>query len=154
MTTIVDSIEIARPPEDVFAYATDFARFPEWQEGVVAARPEGDAPRGMLGSRAVVTRRVGPRALQRTEEITELNAPQTWTVRGAGGPAVAIARGTIEPLEGGERSHVTIALEFEGRGLGRLLVPLVIRRQARKQLPKNAQRLKARLEQRSASATG
>jgi hypothetical protein len=148
MTTIVDSIEIARPPEDVFAYATDFARFPEWQEGVVAARPEGDAPRA-VGSRAVVTRRVGPRELQRTEEITELNAPRTWTVRGVGGPAVAIARGTIEPLEGGERSHVTIALEFEGRGIGRLLVPLVIRRQARKQLPRNAQQLKERLERRA-----
>jgi hypothetical protein len=58
----------------------------------------------------------------------------------------AIAKGTIEPLEDGERSRVTIALEFEGHGIGRLLVPLVIRRQARKQLPRNEQRLKELLE--------
>ena len=29
MTAIVKSIEIARPPEDVFAYATDFSHFPD-----------------------------------------------------------------------------------------------------------------------------
>jgi len=39
------------------------------------------------------------------------------------------------------------ALEFEGHGIGRLLVPLVVRRQARRQLPKNEQKLKEVLEQ-------
>jgi hypothetical protein len=41
---------------------------------------------------------------------------------------------------------VTIALEFAGHGIGRLLVPLVVRRQARRQLPRNAQKLKEVLE--------
>jgi carbon monoxide dehydrogenase subunit G len=58
----------------------------------------------------------------------------------------AIARGMIEPLADGARSRVTITLDFEARGMVKLLVPLVVRRQARKQLPKNAQRLKERLE--------
>jgi hypothetical protein len=144
MAAIVETIEISRRPEDVFAYATDFSRFPEWQEGVASARPEGDAPLA-VGSRALVTRRTGPRRLARTEQITKLNPPRSWVVRGVGGPLVAIAEGTIEPLEEGERSRVTIALQFEGRGVGRLLVPLV-RRQARKQLPKNEQQLKDSLE--------
>jgi len=39
-----------------------------------------------------------------------------------------------------------ISLEFEGHGIGRLLVPLVIRRQARKQLRRNLQKLKETLE--------
>jgi carbon monoxide dehydrogenase subunit G len=145
MTPIVESIEISRPPEDVFAYATDFSRFPEWQEGVVSARREGVAALG-VGSRAVVTRRAGPRKLVRTEEIAELNPPRTWTVRGVGGPLIATAKSTIEPLDDGERSRVTIALAFEGRGIGKLLVPLLIRRQARKQLPRNEQQLKEILE--------
>jgi hypothetical protein len=54
-------------------------------------------------------------------------------VRGPGGPLTAIAIATIEPLEDGERSRVTIALDFDAHGIGKLLVPLV-RRQARKQL--------------------
>jgi hypothetical protein len=36
MAAIVGSIEIARRPEDVFAYATDSSRFPEWQASVVS----------------------------------------------------------------------------------------------------------------------
>jgi uncharacterized protein YndB with AHSA1/START domain len=102
MDAIEKSIEVARRPEDVFSYATDFSRFPEWQGGVPAARLESEAPLA-LGSRAVVTRRVGPRKLARIEELTELDPPRTWTVRGVGGPLTGIAKGAIEPLAGGER---------------------------------------------------
>jgi hypothetical protein len=70
-------------------------------------------------------------------------------VRVIGGPLLGIARSTIEPLDNGKRSRVTIALDFEGRRIGRLLVPLVVRPQARKQLPRNAQKLKERLERRA-----
>jgi uncharacterized protein YndB with AHSA1/START domain len=148
MTAIVASIEIARRPEDVFSYATDFSHFPEWQGGVVSARPEeGDRPLG-AGSRAVVTRRVGPRKSARTEEITELTPPRAWEVRGVGGPLTAIAKGTIEPLDDGERSRVTIGIDFEAHGIGKLIVPLV-RRQAQRQLLKNEQQLKEMLERHS-----
>jgi len=144
MAEIVESIEISRHPEEVFSYVTDFSRFPDWQGGVVSARREGDAPLA-VGSRAVVTRRAGPRELARTEEITELRPPRTWAVRGVGGPIIATARCTIDPLDQGERSLVTIALGFEGHGIGRLLVALILR-QARRQLPRNEQRLKEVLE--------
>jgi uncharacterized protein YndB with AHSA1/START domain len=144
MDAIVESIDITRSPEEVFAYATDFTHFPEWQSGVLSARREGDG-RLAVGSKATVVRTAGPRKLTRTEEITEFDPPRSWTVRGVGGPLTAIARGTVEPLDEGERSRVTIALEFEGHGIGTGLLPL-IRRQARRQLPKNEQRLKQLLE--------
>jgi hypothetical protein len=41
---------------------------------------------------------------------------------------------------------VTLDLNFEGHGIGKLLVPLVARRQAQKELPRNVQILKERLE--------
>jgi uncharacterized protein YndB with AHSA1/START domain len=146
MAEIVASIEISRRPEDVFSYAADPSRFPEWQGSVVSAHRDRDAPLA-VGSRTLVTRRVGPRGLSTTEEITELHPPRSWAVRGVGGlPVTAVAKGTIEPLDGGRRSRVTIALEFEGHGIGRLLVPLVVRRQARRQLPKNEEQLKEMLE--------
>jgi hypothetical protein len=53
---------------------------------------------------------------------------------------------TVEPLGGTARSRVTIALDFEGHGIGKLLVPLVVRRQARDEMPANLKRLKQRLE--------
>ena len=145
MAEIVESIDISRRPGEVFAYAADFSHFPEWQGGVVSARREGDGPLA-VGSRAIVTRRAGRRKLATTEEITELNPPRTCTVHGGGGPLTAIAKVTIESLDAGQRSRVTIALNFKTHGIGRLLLPLVVRRQARKQLPKNQQRLKEVLE--------
>ena len=81
-----------------------------------------------------------------TAELTELNPPTSWAVRGIDGPVRGNVRGTIEPLDDGMRSRVTIELDFEGHGIGKLLVPLVVRRQARKELPKNQQNLKERLE--------
>jgi uncharacterized protein YndB with AHSA1/START domain len=41
MPPIVSSIDIARPPDEVFAYATDPSRFAEWQRDVVRVRIEG-----------------------------------------------------------------------------------------------------------------
>jgi uncharacterized protein YndB with AHSA1/START domain len=147
MVAIVNSIEISRRPEDVFEYVTDFSHYAEWQGGIVSARLEDNAPLA-VGSRAVITRRVGARELPGTEEITELSPPRTWAVRaGEGGPIAGIARGRIEPLGDGQRSRVTISLQFKGRGIGRLLVPLVVRRQARRQLPRNQQTLKELLEE-------
>jgi uncharacterized protein YndB with AHSA1/START domain len=146
MTEIVDSIDISRTPEDVFAYATDFARFADWQGSVVSVVPERASP-VRIGSAAIVTRRVGPRRVRASEQITELTPPSSWEVRGSGGvPVTAIARGSIEPIDDGSRSRVTISLGFEGHGIGRLLIPLIICRQARRQLPQNTARLKEVLE--------
>jgi hypothetical protein len=67
-------------------------------------------------------------------------------VRGTGRiPVVAMAKGTIKPLDGGQRSLITIAWEFDGHGIGKLLAPL-IRYQSRRQLPKDGKRLKESLE--------
>jgi Polyketide cyclase / dehydrase and lipid transport len=87
MAAIAQSIEISRRPEDVFSYATDYSHFPQWQRRVVSARQEGNAPVA-VGTRAAVTRRVGLRQLLTTEEITGLDPPRTWQVRGANRRAV------------------------------------------------------------------
>jgi uncharacterized protein YndB with AHSA1/START domain len=142
---IVTSTEIARPPEDVFAYVIDPAHLPEWQESVVSAHSdERGAPR--VGSSVVQTRRIGRREQTMTSEITEIHPPRSWSVRGVDGPVRGIVKGSVESVDDGERSRVTIELDFEGRGLGKLLVPLVARRQAQRQMPTNMRRLKDRLE--------
>jgi hypothetical protein len=144
MPEIVETIDISRRPQDVFSFVTDFSLFPRWQGGILSVRREDDGPVS-VGSKAVLTRQLGPRRLTGTEEITEMIRPRSWTVRGTRGPVTSIARGTIEPLAGGERSHVTIALTFKGQRIGKALLPLVMR-QARKQLPQNEQKLKEVLE--------
>jgi uncharacterized protein YndB with AHSA1/START domain len=147
MAPIVSTIEIARPPAEVFSYVTDPTRFAEWQANVVSGGIEGEGlPR--VGSRCSTTRRIGGSERPATSEITELNPPMSWAVRGIDGPVRANVRVSVEPLNETTRSRVKIELDFEGHGIGTLLVPLVIRRQAQKQLPGNLQNLKEQLERR------
>jgi uncharacterized protein YndB with AHSA1/START domain len=145
MTPIVASIEIARPQEEVFSYVTDPSTFAEWQAGVVGGSMEGGKSPS-VGSKCTTTRRIGGTAREVTSEITKIDPPTSWAVHGIDGPIRAIVNVTVEPLNGSAQSRVTIELDFEGRGIGKLLVPLVVRRQARNEMPENCRRLKQRLE--------
>lgn len=78
-------------------------------------------------------------------EITECDPPHRWADRGISGPIRAKVAVTVEPLDG-SRSRVTIELDFTGHGIGRLLVPLVVRRQAAREMPDHMKRLKQRLQ--------
>ncbi len=144
MAPIVSSVEIARPPDEVFAYVTDPSRFPEWQRDVVRVQAEpGRAPG--VGWRFTTTRRVGGVERTMTQEVTEIDPPRSWAVHGVEGPIRPNASVTVEPLDGGRRSRVTFALDFEGHGIGRPLLPAV-RRQTTKQAPMSYRNLKERLE--------
>jgi hypothetical protein len=59
----------------------------------------------------------------------------------------AIVDLTVQPLAA-NRSELTISVDFTGHGIGRVLVPLMVRREAVKEMPVNLARLKQRLEQR------
>jgi uncharacterized protein YndB with AHSA1/START domain len=139
MAPLVSTIEIARPPEEVFAFATDPSRFTEWQRDVVGVRMLGDA-------RFETTRRIGGSERTTTQRIVRDDPPHGWAARGTGGPIRPHAGVTVEPLEGGARSRVTFTLDFEGHGIGVPLVPLV-RRQAGKAAPASYRQLRRLLEE-------
>jgi uncharacterized protein YndB with AHSA1/START domain len=145
MAPIVTSIEIARPQEEVFSYVTDPSTFSEWQAGVLSGSIEGGKSPG-VGSKCTTTRRIGGAERASTSEVTKIDPPTSWAVHGVDGPIRAIVDVTVEPLSESARSRVTIELEFEGHGIGKLLVPLLVRRQARNEMPANCMRLKERLE--------
>jgi uncharacterized protein YndB with AHSA1/START domain len=143
---ITYSVEIARRPEDVFAYLSDVSRFPEWQEKVISASVEGD--RLKQGARLTMTRRVGLRRQTFVNELTDYTPPRSQAFRGISGPIRPAGRVTVHALDGGERSRVNFELEFEGRGFGKLLVPFV-RKQAAHEVPTAHEKLKERLESRT-----
>jgi carbon monoxide dehydrogenase subunit G len=145
MAPIVSSIEIARPQDEVFSYVTDPSTFAESQAGVVGGSMEGGTSPS-VGSKCTTTRRIGSTAREVTSEITKIDPPTRWAVHGIDGPIRAIVNVTVEPLNVSAQSRVTIELDFEGHGIGKLLVPLVVRRQARREMPANCRKLKQRLE--------
>ena len=142
MSTIVD---VDRPPTEVFAYVTDPSRFSEWQNGVVSGHMASDGPPS-AGDRCITTRRIGFTERPVTSEVTHIAPPRTWGVRGIDGPIRAEVNVTVQPLDGDQRARLTIEIDFTGRGVGQILVPLVVRRQARREMPANLKRLKQRLE--------
>ncbi len=144
MAPITTTAEIARPAEEVFAYVTDPSAFPEWQEGVVGGHMDG--PTTHVGSKCTTVRKIGGRQRDVTTTITEYDPPRRWADRGIDGPIRALVAVTVEPLADGSRSRLTIEVDFTGHGIGKLLVPLIVRRQAARQIPEGMSRLKQRLE--------
>jgi uncharacterized protein YndB with AHSA1/START domain len=144
MAPISSTTEIARRAEEVFAYVTDPSTMSEWQQGCVSGHM--DAPTTQVGSKCTTVRRIGGRDREVTTEITEYDPPRRWADRGIDGPIRAIVGVTVEPLAGTSSSRLTIDLDFAGHGIGKLLVPLVVRRQAAREMPENMRRLKQRLE--------
>jgi uncharacterized protein YndB with AHSA1/START domain len=145
MAPIVSTAEVGRPPEEVFAYATDPSRFGEWQWGVVSGQLLGDGPPA-VGSRFTTTTRFGGAEQVSALEITEFSPPRRWAARGLDGPVRVKASLTVDPLDGGARSRITLTADFEGRGPGKMLIPLVVRPQAAREAPKTCRRLRERLE--------
>jgi uncharacterized protein YndB with AHSA1/START domain len=144
MAPIVSVIEVARPPAEVFSYMTDPSRFTEWQKDIVSVQVDGDGSTG-VGSRFTTVRRIGGTERTMTQEVTQVSPPRTWAAKGVDGVIRPQASVTVEPLDGGARSQVTISLDFEGHGVGVPLIPLV-RRLSQKGGPVSYQNLKMLLE--------
>lgn len=146
MAPITVTTDVDRPAAQVFAYATDPARFREWQAGVTEGHLDHPGP-PMAGARCLTTRRIGGASRTVTSQITEVDPPRTWAIRGIDGPIRATVDLTVQPLTG-STSRLTIAVDFQGHGIGKILLPLLVHRQARKEMPANIATLKQRIEAR------
>jgi carbon monoxide dehydrogenase subunit G len=143
MAPTVVSVDVDRPQHEAFAFVTDPSHFAEWQGGVVGGSMEGETH---VGAICTTTRRIGGSERTSRSRVTKHDRPTAWSVHGIDGPIRATVDVDVEPLQDTNRSRVTISVDFEGHGIGKLLVPLVVRRQARNEMPANVQRLKQRLE--------
>jgi uncharacterized membrane protein len=144
MAPIVETVEIAKSPQEVFAYIDDLSRHGEWQEQIESVEVLTEGPT-RVGTRAVDTRRVPGGRRRVTYEITEHDPPRRAAFRGLDGPIRPVGTVTVEPLDDGARSRVTLELDLVGHGIGKLIAPLV-RLDARKRIPQDQARLKERLE--------
>jgi len=96
----------------------------------------------------VIRRIVGGTEQVATLEITEFSPPAIWAARGVDGPVRVSVRVTVDPLDDGARSRVTLAVDFAGSGAGRMLIPVIVRPQAAREAPRTVERLRQRLEDR------
>lgn len=92
------TIELARPPEEVFAYLTDVANLPAWQSGVRSAQRVGD--------RIEQTRAVFGRELHTTLRVEAEEPPRLFVLRALDSPVPFTVRHELEPSGGGTRLTV------------------------------------------------
>jgi carbon monoxide dehydrogenase subunit G len=114
MARIEQSIEIARPPADVFAVLTDPARLADWQGTVVEAQLEGDGPM-RAGARVREVRSFLGKRIESTVEILEHEPPTRFALCSAAGPVTFRVEQTVEPAGAGSR--VRVRMEGEARGV-------------------------------------
>jgi hypothetical protein len=66
-------------------------------------------------------------------EVTYIDPPRTWGIRGIDGPIRATVDLTVEPITD-STSRLTIAVDFEGHGIGKILIPVLVRREAQREM--------------------
>ena len=136
------TIEVARTPDDVFAYLTDVSNLPAWQSGVRTAQIE-DAGAPRVGARIHESRHILGRELGTTLEIIEYEPPRVFSLRALDSPVPFSVRHELAAAGDGTRLTVT------GVGDAGLLPGFaagIMARRAEKQFRKDFERLKRLLE--------
>ena len=146
---IKHSIEINRPAEEVFAFLDQLDRHSEWQSSLVSATVETEGPT-CVGTRVVERRKVPGGARDIPYEITEHEPPRKASFRGTAGPVRPVGTVTVDPV-GESSSRMSLELELEGHGIGKLFAPLA-RHQAAKEVPASHEKFKQLLESRATTA--
>jgi carbon monoxide dehydrogenase subunit G len=126
------TIEIARTPDDVFAYLTDVSNLPAWQAGVKSAT--------LRDGRVEESRSLLGRELRTTLEIVEQDEPRVFTLRALNSPVPFTVRHELAPTDGGTRLTVTADGDIPGLAAG------LVARRAERQFRKDFERLKQILE--------
>jgi len=136
------TIEIARSPEDVFAYLTDVSNLSEWQSGVHAAEVEGGGD-PVSGARIRESRHLLGRELQTTLEVADYEAPRLFALRALDSPVPFTVRHELESA--GEGTRLTVVGEGDAGLLPGFAAGIMARR-AERQFRKDFERLKRLLE--------
>jgi carbon monoxide dehydrogenase subunit G len=136
------TIEVARTPEDVFAYLTNVSNLPSWQSGVRSAQIE-DAGPPRAGARIRESRHMLGRELNTMLEITDYDPPRLFALKTLNSPVPFTVRHELEASDAGTTLTVT------GEGDAALLPGFasgIMAHRAEKQFRKDFERLKKLLE--------
>lgn len=144
MIELTIETEIERPPAEVFAFATDPARLPEWQTNTVSAVPLEDGPL-RIGSRLrEVHRGPGGKELESLVEVSELEPNRRFGLRMIEGPLPVDGQLRFQPSAAGTRFAFTV--EARPTGAMRLAQPL-LRLALKRQFAQHCAELKRALEE-------
>jgi len=148
MAHIARTIEIARPPEEIFDYITDLDRLTEWATMVKETRDLGDRPIKQGTTFSQTIKAAGSVDIDCDWHVKQLQRPRHvhYEATAPDGGQMQMSQ-TIMPLDGG-RSKVEIDLDYEVPGgiLGQIADKLVFEGQNEKEADASLENLKRILE--------
>jgi uncharacterized membrane protein len=146
---LTEQVDIDRPAHTVWGVVADYARDPEWRNGVVSMAPN---PAGLVevGTTTVEVMRFGGKTLRNDGEVLAVEPGSRFSWRTTSG-AVANGSRRVEPL-GNDRCRVHLELSVTPTGAERVLTP-VFRRMLRRTLAGDAASLKRLAERATSSST-
>jgi uncharacterized protein YndB with AHSA1/START domain len=121
MPEATNTVEIHRPPDEVFAFLADGETGPQWRAGVLDVRLRSGDGVGAIYEQGVK----GPfgRRVPADYEITALEPGQHIAFRAIAGPVRPEGSYELEPVDGGTR--VTFSLSCSPSGFAKLMTPMV-----------------------------
>jgi carbon monoxide dehydrogenase subunit G len=115
------TVETNATPEAVFAYLSDFTHTNEWDPGTVHTELlSGD---GGVGTIYHNTSKFMGRETELTYEVVTHRPDSVFALRGEN--SSVIAHDTMEIMPNGFASRVTYTADFQFKGLGKLVAPLL-----------------------------
>jgi len=123
MGRVLQSVEIARPIEEVFAVLTEVEQTGDWFPGNVEEHWTSPPPHGVGSTRHAVIRMLG-RTSENDAVVEAYDPPHLAAMRGRSEQAPFLAVLRFAPTNAGTRVDVDVDLEF--RGALRIVGPLFV----------------------------
>ena len=123
MKPVTVTVDVDRPPDEVFAYVSDFENNPRWQKGMRTCTWTSPAPHGLGSTYDQVAHFLG-RDVVSSFEVVEHDAGRRVRITSTAGPFPITETRIVEPLDGG-RTRLTAVVEGEGSAFFKLAGPLL-----------------------------
>ena len=140
MPSVTKSVELALPPDQAFALATDPSRFSEWLT-LHAGWPQGEPGAPETGAEFTQQLRIMGMPADVQWTVEQLDAPSRLVLKGAG-PMGALLATTITVAPNGDGAEVSYEAEFSGGGIQGPMGDMVTK-QAGEQIEASLGRLQA-----------
>jgi len=138
------TLEIARPPAEVFAALVDLERVPKWQRSALESRSDGPLEEG---ARIYERRRAMGREIENELEVTGFEPGRRLTLKAVEGPVPFSVDHQLIEQDGGGSTFLHVIAEGNPGSFMKLAEP-ILKRHAERELRGDFERLKQQLERR------
>lgn len=142
MLRIDVTLEIARPPAEVFAALTDVERVPQWQDSAIESRCDGALE---VGARIHERRRALGREIENELEVTQFEPGRRLTLKAVKSPVPFTVDHQLVEEDGGGSTFLHVIAEGNPGSFMKLAKPM-LKRHAERELRRDFEHLKERLE--------